>query len=589
VSHETDNKNAISQLEDAGGNTLKVAYLMGKTYLKTTYLEREKVKGLGARWDGAAKKWYVPDELELSVFQHWLSTATNAPEASEKAAPATRRAATSYSRELAIPQDETGELASTNKGISLSQLLGGVRQVIEEAYRQGVWTKVEVIKADVRRGHVYLELTERDPQGQAIATARGMIWAAVANKIMPAFEQATGMVVGPGMKLLARAKPSFSPLYGLSLEIDSIDPSYTLGDLEAKKREIIAQLTREGLLDRNKQLPAPWDYTQVLVIAPEQAAGLGDFQAESERLQSCGVCMFTFVHAVFQGEAAPAQIMQALQRELGNGPGFDAVVIIRGGGAVNDLAWLNDYELARSICDCPVPVFTGIGHERDKTVLDAVAHTSYDTPSKVILGIENQISHIWRTAQANFVQIQKDVTTRCAETRLHVIKDEESVRHQAIRHVGLAKEKSMKHLHDVQRGSGEAISAVRLSSQQTFGHVQARALSTVAKAKEGAPAMYRNILDQATAKVRAARDRAAEQMNRVANNADQIVQQAKDQTGAMMREIVGQGPDKTLRRGFAVVRNAANLKPITSAAELGVGREINIQMHDGAAKATTRG
>jgi exodeoxyribonuclease VII large subunit len=127
-----------------------------------------------------------------------------------------------------------------------------------------------------------------------------------------------------------------------------------LGDLEAKKREIITRLTQEGILESNKQLPAPWDFTSVLVIAPEQAAGLGDFQAESQKLQAVDLCHFTFEHSAFQGETAPGQIIAALHRGLASGQTFDAVAIIRGGGAVNDLAWLNDYELARTICECPV-------------------------------------------------------------------------------------------------------------------------------------------------------------------------------------------------------------------------------------------
>lgn len=552
---------------------------MTKTYLNATYPEREKVKALGARWDGTARQWYVPDGLDLSAFQQWLS----APDAPVDAAPAARRSPTPEGREVAIHQEASAELAITNKGVSLSQLLGGVRQVIEDAYKQGIWTKVEVIKADIRRGHVYLELTERNPQGQVMATARGMIWAAVANKIMPAFEQATGMVVGPGMKLLVRAKPSFSPLYGLSLEIASIDPSYTLGDLEAKKREIIAQLTREGVLDRNKQLPAPWDYTQVLVIAPEQAAGLGDFQAESERLQSCGVCTFTFVHAVFQGEAAPAQIQQAMQRGLE----YDAVVIIRGGGAVNDLAWLNDYALARSVCECPVPVFTGIGHERDKTVLDEVAHTSYDTPSKVILGIENQIKHLWMAAKSNFAFIHQETSKGCAATRLRVSKLHEGVRNQAVASISTGRQQALRHLDDVRLGASESITEARMKSQSTLGQVQARAQSTIATAKERTPALIQRVLDQTGTRLRTGREKAASHLDEVTHNAARILQQARDQSGAMMREIVGQGPDKTLRRGFGIVRDTTNGKPIISAADLGPGREISIQMHDGTAKAKT--
>ena len=225
------------------------------------------------------------------------------------------------------------------------------------------------------------------------AQARAVIWQSMASAILPAFEQATGAQLAPGIKLLVRARPVFKAQYGFSLDIDAIDPDYTLGELEARKRDIRARLQAEGVFAANKQLTPPWDFNAVLVVAPTGGAGLGDFQAEADRLQSHGICRFTYALSRFQGEGAPMEIRHALQQALGQGTDtspspFDAVVILRGGGAVNDLAWLNDYGLARLICDMPIPVFTGIGHERDTTVLDEVAHARYDTPSKVIAGIE---------------------------------------------------------------------------------------------------------------------------------------------------------------------------------------------------------
>ena len=160
----------------------------------------------------------------------------------------------------------------------------------------------------------------------------------------------------------------------------------------------------------NKLLPAPWDFNAVLVVAPPGGAGLGDFQAEANRLAQFGVCQFTYVYSRFQGEGAASEILTALQTALStwdssNAGPPDAIVLIRGGGAVNDLAWLNDYHLARLICDQPIPVWSGIGHERDSTVLDEVAHTSFDTPSKVIAGIEKLITARVFETQANFACI----------------------------------------------------------------------------------------------------------------------------------------------------------------------------------------
>lgn len=556
---------------------------MPRIYLTTTYAERQEAKSLGARWDGDARKWFVESDSDLSPFSRWLpSDLTDQAPALIPAAPvqpALRQA--SY---LTAPGSE---LTAPIKGVSLTELLNGVKRAVEIAYQQGVWTRVEVIKSTVRGGHVYLELTERDARGQSMATARGMIWSSVANKVLPAFESATGMVIGPGMKLLVQAKPSFSAQYGLSLEISNIDPSFSLGDLEAKKREIIARLTREDLLDRNKKLPPPWDFMAILVIAPEQAAGLGDFKAESDRLQACGLCTFTFESAVFQGEGAPAQIAAALKRGMSTGIAFDAVVIIRGGGAVNDLAWLNDYGLAKVICECPVPVITGIGHERDRTVLDDVAHISYDTPSKVILGIESSIKHIWLTAKANFAFISQQSGKACATSRLRAVKINDGVRNQALATITAAKQQSQRNLDAVRTGATKAVNDARIQSQAASNQIQSRVQATIASAKERTPATLQRILDQTANRVRVTRERAAKQLDEVAHNATRIIHSAREQSDAFMREIVGQGPEKTLKRGFAVLRDADTGQPITSAIDLKPESLISIQMHDGSKQART--
>ena len=190
------------------------------------------------------------------------------------------------------------------------------------------------------------------------------------------------------------ARPVFKAQHGFTLEIDVIDSEYTLSDLEARKREIRARLQAEGVFGANKQLETPWDFNTVLLVAPEGGAGLGDFQAEANRLEASGLGRFTYALSRFQGEGAAREICDCLQAALAAWSGRDlpdAVVIIRGGGAVNDLAWLNDYDLARLICDCPVPVLTGIDHERDSTLLDEVANMKFDTPSKVVVGIEQLI------------------------------------------------------------------------------------------------------------------------------------------------------------------------------------------------------
>lgn len=171
-----------------------------------------------------------------------------------------------------------------------------------QAYKAGVWTMVEVVELRANGGHVFLGVSERDAHGSVLAKTSAVIWQSTANTILPEFERATGAQLAPGIKLLVRARPVFKPLHGFTLEIDAIDSEYTLGDLEARKREIRERLKAEGVFDANKLLPAPWDFNAVLVVAPEAGAGLGDFQAEANRLEGFGICRFIYAYSRFQGE-----------------------------------------------------------------------------------------------------------------------------------------------------------------------------------------------------------------------------------------------------------------------------------------------
>jgi exodeoxyribonuclease VII large subunit len=553
---------------------------MPETYLQTAYKDRERVKGLGARWDAARKQWYVPDGRDLAPFVTWL------PAEYQAAKSALENAGTSVST------GGSTELALPTKGISLSQLLAGVAQAVAQAYRAGEWVRVEVVKADVRRGHVYLELAERSPAGDSLAQARAMIWADTANQIVPEFERATGVVLGAGIKLLLRAKPALSPQYGLSLVVDAIDPDYTLGDLEAKKREIRARLQREGLNELNRSLPARWDYNAVLVVAPQGAAGLGDFQAEADRLQRWGLCRFVIVHSRFQGEGSAAEVRQALLQGLANWQDLDqaqpdAVVVIRGGGAVNDLAWLNDYDLARCICELPVPVLTGIGHERDRSVLDEVAHASYDTPSKVIAAIEQLIVKRALDARANH-----DAIIQIAEQAVHRARRDVEQSHVGIRAAALlalrdGREQAAQQFQAIRHDSLLNLQQARHAVPATMAEIAAQARQTLHEARQGADQHHASVIERAAQQAALARDRTQQALDQVVEAARRQVLDARTRAESTIREIAGQGPEKTLGRGFAVVRaeDGTTITGATAAREAG---DLQIEFRDGRLPARVR-
>ncbi|WP_312318674.1 exodeoxyribonuclease VII large subunit [Acinetobacter variabilis] len=281
--------------------------------------------------------------------------------------------------------------------LSLSEYLTTVQEVIQLTFDEAVWVKAEIRNLSIKGGHYYLELAEKDEDShKVIASCKGTLWKFTAQKIVLRFERESGIELSKDLNVLIKVKAKFDPQYGFSVNIEDIDSSFTLGDIAKRYQQILQRLTQEGLLNNNKQLPIPFDLQNVLVIAPENAAGLGDFKKDADALAQAGVCHFVYHSATFQGNTAPTSIMQALASALKqwaqayqSAP--DLIVIIRGGGAVNDLAYLNDYELAALLCKRTMPIWVGIGHEKDRTILDEIAHRSFDTPSKVIAGIRNLI------------------------------------------------------------------------------------------------------------------------------------------------------------------------------------------------------
>ncbi|HWV10211.1 MAG TPA: exodeoxyribonuclease VII large subunit [Pseudomonas sp.] len=562
---------------------------MSRHYLNVPFAQKDAAKSLGARFDGAVKRWYVEDGRDLTVFAQWLP------------APVTP---TSSSVELALPSTDSAIALASPKGISLSRLLGGVAEAVSQAFAKGVWTLVEVVEARAR-GHVYLELSERDGSGQPIAKARGVIWSSTASRILPEFEKATGAVIGAGIKLLVRARPVFNAQYGFSLEIDAIDPDYTLGDLEARKKEIRDRLQKEGVFDHNRRLAPPWDYRTILVVAPEDGAGLGDFRKEAERLERFGICRFIYAHSRFQGEGAAREIVSAMATALeqqGKAAPPDAIALIRGGGAVNDLAWLNDYDLVRFICDLDIPVLTGIGHERDNTLPDEVAHTRFDTPSKVIAGIEQHILRRVREAKTAAQEIFATAARSVQHTKADVARHEAQVHADAKTHLSRARQFSAETLHQVQAGATRQIHDASVRSTALLHQTQTEATRHLSSAQQQVPALmndirvrsqeqvgdarsnasldFQAILAHGGTTVRTTRQSVDDRMQRLAERAQGSVQRARTNTEALMREVTGQGPDKTLGRGFAIVR-APDGHPVTDTAQARALTTIDIQFRDG--------
>ena len=269
------------------------------------------------------------------------------------------------------------------QALSLYELNGLVKRSIRSCLPDTYWVQAEL--SDVRSnysGHCYLEFVQKDARGNnLIAKARGTIWSNVYKMLKPYFEQETGQAFVAGIKVLVQVLVDFHELYGYSLTVLDIDPTYTVGDLERKRREILRQLEEEGVIDLNKELEMPMLPQRVAVISSATAAGYGDFCNQlMNNPRGYGFHTELFP-AIMQGERVEASIIAALDTIYNRMDEFDVVVIIRGGGATSDLSGFDTYELAANCAQFPLPIITGIGHERDDTVIDRIAHTRVKTPT----------------------------------------------------------------------------------------------------------------------------------------------------------------------------------------------------------------
>jgi exodeoxyribonuclease VII large subunit len=276
---------------------------------------------------------------------------------------------------------------------SLSELLQQVRESLRTSFPASVWVVAEILEIhENRSGHCYLELIEKSEENDAIlARVKGTIWSSRYRMLRPYFEAAANTRLKSGIKLLFRASVEFHAQYGFSLNITDLDPSYTLGDLARQKLEVIRKLREAGVMEMNKEIPFPRVPQAIAVISSETAAGLGDFMDSLMDNQYGFRFQTSLFQATVQGEEAPSSIIGAMDRIFESGTRFDCVAIIRGGGSKADMECFNDYNLAYYITQFPLPVLTGIGHERDESVADMVAARGLKTPTAVAEFLVDQL------------------------------------------------------------------------------------------------------------------------------------------------------------------------------------------------------
>ena len=312
---------------------------------------------------------------------------------------------------------------NSNKHITLLELNRLVREVIESEMPHEYWVEAELSECRESRGHCYMELIEKDEHSATpIAKASAKCWAQKWMLVRPYFERTTGQRLAAGMKVLLKVYPQFHEAFGFSWIVTDIDPTYTMGDMARKRQEIIRQLKEEGVFELQKELELPIFSQRIAVISSETAAGYGDFCNQLSD-NPYGFQFRTWLFpAIMQGEGTGQSIIAALEKIYTIINQFDCVVIIRGGGATSDMSGFDTLELAENVANFPIPIITGIGHERDESILDMVSHMRVKTPTaaaallidhlKIVLDtINNSQNSITRSVQQKLSTLNAQLLT----------------------------------------------------------------------------------------------------------------------------------------------------------------------------------
>ena len=303
--------------------------------------------------------------------------------------------------------------------LTLYQLNNLVRQVIDYSLSDTYWVEAELAECRESGGHCYMDLVQKD-EDTLVARAQARCWRNTWSYVLPKFMKVTGERPRPGMKVLLSVKAQFHEAYGFSWIVQDIDPNYTLGDMARQRQEIINTLKREGIFDLNKSLSVPMFAQRIAVISSQTAAGYGDFCNQLENNEYGFKFRTRLFPAVMQGEQVEQTIIEALNKINDSIEDFDIVVIIRGGGATSDFSGFDTLELAENVANFPLPIITGIGHDRDECILDMISCVRVKTPTAAATWlIDNLLETLERIEDASR-SITDYVRSRMEQERLRL-------------------------------------------------------------------------------------------------------------------------------------------------------------------------
>lgn len=425
------------------------------------------------------------------------------------------------------------------KHFSLRELQLAVRERLSEAFPLPVWVAAEISEMKVNySGHCYLELVEKGgANGVPAAKASAVIWRSHYGPLASYFASKTGERLAVGMKVLVRVTISYHELYGLSFQIQDIDPTYTLGDWEQQRQQTIARLREEGVWDMNRELGVPRVPQRVAIVSSANAAGYQDFCKEIAR--SPYRVELTLFDAFMQGHGAEDSIIEALERVANRADEFDVVAVIRGGGSQSDLACFNSYRLCAHVAQFPLPVVTGIGHDKDESVADMVAAQRLKTPTAVAAWINDQLADFDGALDAAAQTVERCATEFLASERQRLERNAAMIATQSV----------------------GATRRLELTLER-----------------------YRSELRRAVEKLLSdERNRVARADENLRRATDYFVRSERDRLGAMAQAVAAHDPQRIMALGFAVV--SVDGHAVSDAQQIAIGTEVSVRLAKGKLKA----
>lgn len=425
------------------------------------------------------------------------------------------------------------------KHFSLRELQLAVRERLAEAFPLPVWVAAEISEMKVNySGHCYIELVEKGgANGVPAAKASAVIWRSHYGPLASYFASKTGERLAVGMKVLVRVTISYHELYGLSFQIQDIDPTYTLGDWEQQRQQTIARLREEGVWDMNRELGVPRVPQRVAIVSSANAAGYQDFCKEIAR--SPYRVELTLFDAFMQGHGAEDSIIEALERVADRADEFDVVAVIRGGGSQSDLACFNSYRLCAHVAQFPLPVVTGIGHDKDESVADMVAAQRLKTPTAVAAWINDQMADFDGALEALGEAVERCATEFLAAERQRLERN------------------------------------AAMIATQSVGATRRLELTLERYRSELRRAVEKFLSDE--------RNRVARADENLRRATDYFVRSERDRLGALAQAVVAHDPQRIMALGFAVV--SVDGHAVSDAQQIAIGTEVSVRLAKGKLKA----